>query len=325
MDLEQIDWPTLERLRSAFLNGCAGEHDYWTTERDLTSYDQTFAQRIGWKWDYVLSELERRGWTPPSGEVLDWGCGSGIAGRAFLDHFGIGNRSLLLWDRSALAVRFASHRAQDRFPGLPVRVASPTPVTVDILLLSHVLTELDDEQVERVVDLAGRATAVLWVEPGTHAVSRKLIELSERLRTSFQLVAPCPHQGACGMLAEQNAPHWCHHFASPPPEVFTDGNWARFAQLTGVDLRSLPLSFLVLDKRTAPPLPTGAVRIIGRPRTYKAHALLLGCDENGVQERQLTKRVLPDQFRLLKKGEPEPLQVWDYLEDQIISTRNINE
>jgi ribosomal protein RSM22 (predicted rRNA methylase) len=199
------------------------------------------------------------------------------------------------------------------------------PVAVDILLLSHVLTELEDQQVERVVDLAGRATAVLWVEPGTPVVSRKLIGLRERLRASFQVIAPCPHQTACGMLADRNAPHWCHHFAAPPPEAFADGNWVRFAQLAGVDLRSLPLSFLVLDKRPAPPLPTGTVRIVGRPRTYKAHALLLGCDDSGVQERQLTKRALPDQFRLLKKGELEPLQVWDYLEDQIISTRNINE
>jgi SAM-dependent methyltransferase len=325
MDLEQIDWPALERLRNAFLNGSAGEHDYWRTERDLTSYDQTFAQRIGWKWDYVLNELERRGWIPPTGEVLDWGCGSGIAGRAFLDHFGIGNQSLLLWDRSVLAVQFARHLAEDRFPDLPVRVAGTAPVPVDILLLSHVLTELEDQQVERVVDLAGRATAVLWVEPGMPGVSRKLIGLRERLRASFQVVAPCPHQAACGMLAGQNAPHWCHHFAPPPPEVFTDGNWVRFAQLAGVDLRSLPLSFLVLDKRPAPPLPIGTVRIVGRPRTYKAHALLLGCDDSGVQERQFTKRAIPEKFRLLKKGEVEPLQVWECVEDKIIDLRNIDE
>ncbi len=58
-----------------------------------------------------------------------------------------------------------------------------------------------------------------------------------------------------------------------------DGNWARFAKIAGVDLRSLPLSYLVLDKRSV--TETAEVRVIGRPRVYKAHALLLGCDATG--------------------------------------------
>src|SRR6186713_2218329 len=87
MNLEAINWDSLERLRAAFLAGTAGASDYWQSEADLASYDATFAQRIGWKWDYVLMELQRRGWSPPGGELLDWGCGSGIASRAFLDLF----------------------------------------------------------------------------------------------------------------------------------------------------------------------------------------------------------------------------------------------
>ena len=79
-----------------------------------------------------------------------------------------------------------------------------------------------------------------------------------------------------------------------------DGNWARFAKIAGVDLRSLPLSFLVLDKR--PRTESGDVRVIGRPRVYKAHALLLGCDASGVREYRQTKREQPEEFRRLKKG-----------------------
>ena len=103
--------------------------------------------------------------------------------------------------------------------------------------------------------------------------------------------------------------HWCHHFASSPPETFTDGNWARFAKLAGVDLRSLPLSFLVLDQRPAPQLPAGATRIIGRPRVYKPHALLLGCDETGVRERTLARRTLPAAFRRVQKGNLNSVEV----------------
>jgi SAM-dependent methyltransferase len=308
MDWGEIDWPALERLRRAFLNGSAGQHDYWETDQDLASYDLTFAQRIGWKWDYVLGELEGRSWTPPSDGILDWGCGSGVAGRAFLDHFGAAGRELLLWDRSARAVRFARRRAQERFPDLSVRAADPEAEKIGTLLLSHVLTELDERQLEFLLKLAGQATTVLWVEPGTYDASRKLIALRERLRSSFQLISPCPHQAACGMLATENSPHWCHHFAPPPPEVFTDGHWARFAQLAGVDLRSLPVSYLVFDKRPVPAVPPGTVRMVGRPRVYKAHALFFGCNDAGVREWQLRKRDHPDQFRLIRKGRLEPLQ-----------------
>ena len=79
-----------------------------------------------------------------------------------------------------------------------------------------------------------------------------------------------------------------------------DGHWARFAKIAGIDLRSLPLSYLVLDKRVWP--QHGEARIIGRPRVYKAHALLLGCDGTGVREYRQTKREAPDEFRQLKKG-----------------------
>src|SRR6185436_6300502 len=121
MNLEAIDWAALERMRMAFLEGMAGKSDYWQSESDLASYDATFAQRIGWKWDYVLEELACRAWRPPPGPLLDWGCGSGVAHRAFLDHFGNeAVTSLNLWDRSPLAMSFAQKRAKDKYPGLPV-------------------------------------------------------------------------------------------------------------------------------------------------------------------------------------------------------------
>ncbi|MSR64756.1 MAG: hypothetical protein EXS18_03125 [Verrucomicrobiae bacterium] len=322
MNLDSIDWPSLERLRTAFLDGTAGVQDYWLGERDLASYDQTFAQRIGWKWDYVLNELKRRGWSPPTGEVLDWGCGTGIAGRAFVEHFGADTISTLcLWDRSSRAMEFAARRVRERFPKLKVRTESPTGRTVGSILLSHVITELSKSQIEEILALTNEATCVLWVEPGTHVASRRLIEVREKLRERFRVVAPCTHQVACGMLAPENSRDWCHHFAPSPSQVFTDGNWARFARIAGVNLRSLPLSFIVLDKRPQPPLPQGATRVIGEPRVYKAHALILGCAESGVHERRLMKRNDPVEFRRLKKGDMDPLQLWKCEGDEIMEVR----
>jgi len=319
MDWSKIDWQTLERLRGAFLSGTASTADYWQSESDLASYDATFAQRIGWKWDHVLGELARRGWSPPDGEVLDWGCGSGVAGRALLDHFGLEKVSALrLWDRSSLAVSFAACRAHEKYPRLKVALSLEESQPPSTFLVSHVLTELTQEQTESLAESAAAAQCVIWVEPGTYEASLTLIAIRERLRERFNIVAPCTHKERCGILTPENERHWCHHFASPPPSVFTDSNWARFANLLGIDLRDLPLSYLVLDKRPAPSLPPGATRILGHPRLYKAHALLLGCDATGVRDRRLTKRFLPDAFRDAKKGRVAPLQDWTCDQNEIL-------
>ena len=87
--------------------------------------------------------------------------------------------------------------------------------------------------------------------------------------------------------------------------------------MMGIHLRDLPLSFLTLDKRPAPSLPPGATRVIGHPRVYKAHALVLGCDEFGVRDRKLTRRTLPEEFLRLKKEDAESLQVWRCKKDEI--------
>lgn len=108
MSVDPQDWARLERLRRAFLDGTAGESDYWHSLEDLAAYDATFAQRIGWKWDFVLEDLQRLGWTPPAGPLLDWGCGSGIASRAFLEPFSSADVSpIRYWDRSSKAMEFA--------------------------------------------------------------------------------------------------------------------------------------------------------------------------------------------------------------------------
>ena len=316
-----IDWPALARLRQDFLAGTAGARDYWQQASDLASYDATFAQRIGWKWDFVLGELHARGWQPPAGELLDWGCGSGIAARAFLDHFGAGSvNGVRFWDRSALAMTFAARRAAEKYPGLAIHTgAGEAPTT---LLLSHVLSELAPAELHQLLPLVRSATTVLWVEPGTYESSRALIALRERLRDHFPIVAPCPHQGVCGILAPGNPAHWCHFFAAPPPGVFTDPFWGEFARVSGVDLRSLPVSYLVLDQRPAltPPSDPSALagqrpaldtmRVLGRPRLTKPAARILGCDGHGVSERELTRRDFPELYRRAKKDDFPSLNTW---------------
>ncbi len=339
MNWESLDWAVLDRLRENFLSGAAADGPYWQTPADLACYDFTFGQRIGWKWDAVLQELQRRNWTPPAGAtanggepgrtILDWGCGSGIAGRRVVDFYGAANCArLLVHDRSALAMDFAEHRGRATFPSLSIERASQHFLQgdepLDLLVVSHVLNELHGPDLAGLVALMARAQAILWVEPGNHEVSRVLGSWRKKLLpTGLQAVAPCPHQAACGVLAAGNEQHWCHFFAAPPTNLFTDSGWVKFGQRAGIDLRSLPYCFLALDRR-AIAVTAGSSCIIGEPRHYKGYARIFNCDASGVAELMLQKRDAPELFKGLKHRAGPDLHHWTHSKGRItkISAKN---
>ncbi len=345
MNLESLDWEVLDRLRETFLTDAKSAGPYWHTMTDLECYDLTFGERIGWKWDAVLRELRARGWAPPAGAtVLDWGCGSGVPGRRVVDFFGATNFSrLLLHDHSELAMNYAAHRAEKYFPELRVECTSMRDLRgdspIDVLVVSHVLNELDDSARADLASLIARATTVLWVEPGTYEVSRALVGWREKLHGDFRVIAPCTHQTACGLLAPANERHWCHHFAAPPPEIFANSDWVRFGQRAGIDLRSLPYSFLVLDQPSPSLRPTGRhaderrpyneeqnsapglSRILGEPRHYKGYAKIFNCDAAGVAELTLQKRDAPELFKDLKRPCGPLVYQWTREKDRVVAGR----
>lgn len=318
MDWDTLDWSALDRLRAGFLDARPTDAPYWQRESDLAAYDLTYAERIGWKWDAVLNELARRAWRPRSRTVLDWGCGSGVAARRVLAALG-GTAAcdhLLLWDHSPLARDFSARRARETFPGLTVSAdtdPSADDAPVGLLLVSHVLNELGPAQRDHLLALVARAEEVIWVEPGTHAVGRDLAALRDRFNGPFNLVAPCPHAAPCGLFAAGQERDWCHFFAPPPPALPANPNWVRFAQRAGIDLRSLPYSFLVLDRAPlATPPPADAGRIIGRPDVMKPYARFLACEAAGLAMRELPKRTDAALVKALSKLPPAPLYRWTH-------------
>ena len=385
---DTLDWAALDRLRDTFLAAKPAGANYWMSRSDLDNYDFTFAQRIAWKWDAVLRELRLRGWTPPSGgPLLDWGCGSGIAGRRVAEFFGPARfTALRVFDHSLLAMEFAAGAARGTFPRLRIEpcphpafghplpsdgrgagapVQRPTtarpaetahatgdserrpPVrrdpalqnpagsetgapSVGTLVISHVLNELTDAGRQALRDAIDRAEAVLWVEPGTYADSRSLISMRETLRETFHVIAPCTHEAACGLRTPENERHWCHHFALPPSGTMADSNWVRFSQRAGIDLRSLPYSFLVLERkglRDPIPglLPNGYSRIIGEPRFYKGYAQIFSCQADGVRDLTLQKRDAPVLFKALKDGRAKPVWRWAIEKERILSAGTVSD
>ena len=241
MTWDELDWATLDRLRDGFLNGAAADGPYWKSEDDLAHYDHTYAERIGWKWDHVLTELQRRGWSPPPGHLLDWGCGSGIASRRVLAHWPatLGDTGAAqFFDHSVLAENVAQRRLRETIPS--VRTQSwDRAAPIGTLLISHVLNELDADSTAELREAVHRAEAVIWIEPGTSDVAGKLVVWRNALRERFRILYPCTHANECGMFALENARHWCHHFAVPPPFIFADSHWVKFGQRAGIDLRKL--------------------------------------------------------------------------------------
>ena len=191
MTWEELDWPALDRLRARFLSAATSDAPYWTSPSDLASYDFTYGERIGWKWDHVIRELALRGWRPAARTILDWGCGSGVAARRLIAAFGPHSfDTLTVWDHSPLACDYAAVAAQAAFP--TVRVAEATPgwladaSPVGLLLISHVLNELPAAALAALRAVIARADEVVWVEPGTREVSRQLGALREELIGDFR-------------------------------------------------------------------------------------------------------------------------------------------
>jgi hypothetical protein len=329
MTWSELDWSALDRLRDGFLSGSAANGPYWRSLTDLASYDFTYAERIGWKWDAVLAELQRRQWNPPSRALLDWGCGSGVAGRRTLDAFGASNfDTLQVWDHSPLARQFAVTAAREKFPNLSVAEFDPrdSSAPVGTILLSHVLNELPATARAELLALVERADAVIWIEPGTHAVSRDLASLRDQLREQFTIIAPCTHALNCPLIDPKNERHWCHYFAPAPSGIYADSNWVKFGQRAGVDLRSLPYSVLVLEKKTLRaeiPLPPDASRVLGRLRVHKAHTDLLACDASGLNDLKLFKRTDPALHKKLDRDPPIPLYRFERDAEKITAAESL--
>ncbi|MDX2128866.1 MAG: small ribosomal subunit Rsm22 family protein [Chloroherpetonaceae bacterium] len=315
---DSLDFAKLHELRNAFLLQRAGKNDYWTSEKLLSDYHRTFGQRIKWKWNAVLRRLRALHWQPKTSHFLDWGCGSGAASEAMAESF---NSSLFFqqspeqkpsfsfFDRSSLSSSFSKKNFKEKFPHFIIQ--DELPKSGYTLLLSHLLSELSANEESSLISQIQNAEQVIWVESGDKETSRRLSSVRNILRDKMTIIAPCTHHAFCGALAEGNERHWCHQFAEVPSEAFTTAFWRKFSEAFEIDLRSLPFSFLVLEKFRDShslvemgnmPKDTTRQTILGMPRVYKPHVSLFTCSESGLHEANIPKRHYPEDYKRLKKG-----------------------
>ncbi len=300
-------WTELKELRQKFLETSeALESDYWFSDELLQLYDESFARRIAWKWDAVLEEIDQRSLFQPLlqgvEELLDWGCGSGVAAEVFLKTQSAPQK-LRLFDRSPRAMDFAKRKLNTLFPQVDIRIDkhAGTAITEKTgVLLSHVINEVSAPKLRGQLEMMKNAAFILWVEPGAPLQSRRLSELRDSLFSSgFHAWAPCLHAKKCPVLESAN--DWCHFFASPPNEVHHSPFWREFSIEMGVDLRSSPFSFLLLSRRP-PPEPQFSGRILERARLLKGSAEATVCTRVGKLEKwDFDKRKNKAAYKMLDK------------------------
>ena len=308
--MPQIDWQLIQNMRQGFLDTQGEISNYWHDEAWLEAYELTLAQRILWKWQAVLAEL---GAGLPIirdiDTVIDWGCGTGIASRAFFAAYPDSKAECQLYDRSHVAMQFAAKKLAAASPGRKIALVKhvEVPRKPFVLLVSHVLSELDEKTFVEVQQLAKQASAVLWVEPGRRLESRRLSLVQGELRQSQQILGPCPHQARCGVLQEGRQADWCHFFAPIPSDVYQSAFWREFSQRMKIDLRSLPVAFLITCVAECLPSPINVDSdrsiIIGRTRKAKGYCQFMSCNAEGLAERRFQQKWDKAMFKILVENQ----------------------
>lgn len=277
-------WKRLQKLRQSYLAAKGFLPDYWADEELLQAYDETLAQRIRWKWRAVWEALPA---TDLPRIIVDLACGSGAASREVLSLDSDRFDAVVPLDRSRRAVEFAGARIRAEFP--LVRVLQEIPAGEKYLLLvSHVFSELPEEGLEAFRPLLKGAEAIVWVESGRHQESRRLVSLRESLRSTHHFLAPCPHQGICGMLREGQEENWCHFRAPVPKEVHHSAFWREAAKQLGIDLRALPVAYIFAQRGSG--VDTDQVQILAGSREFKGFVRYHGCHREKVFSADFMKR-----------------------------------
>jgi ribosomal protein RSM22 (predicted rRNA methylase) len=332
----QIDFQILKTLRALFLNPSeAGVLDYWNDPKVLHAYHQVLGERIRWKWQSVLRALGTRQQALKElltsfDTVVDWGCGTGVASQALANWLNEMcetseiqfPKNWLVSDRSRLAMEFASQQLEksQQFRQLNVLKSQPNkcPTGANVLgLISHVLTELKETQLDELLNWVRKCGAVLWVEPGTPYCGDIIVKMRQRLlEDGFVPLAPCPHFNACpfSKTHDQTSPDahsndWCHFHAQPPNEAFQTAFWAKVSKEMKLDLRDLSVSYLFMVKDPKQMSVADQKVLLGRLHRSKVHSGVLFCTTSGLQKKEFSNK--KDRALLKDLDEQEPGEVFE--------------
>jgi ribosomal protein RSM22 (predicted rRNA methylase) len=221
--------------------------------------------------------------------VLDAGCGPGAASWAAAEAWP-GLRAVTWVDASAPFLGLAGRLGRKGPPALQnpeVEVADLTAgrawPEADLVVASYALAELPGMEVGPVARRLWDACRGLLalVEPGTPAgYERILTARAALIAEGAELLAPCPHAGACPL----ESPDWCHFSVRLPRS--RDHRLVKAAEAPFEDEK---FAYLVAA-RPGFALPARSPRVLAHPRAGKGGAVFKLCGPGGLERRTVPRR-----------------------------------
>ncbi len=211
--------------------------------------------------------------------LLDVGAGPGTATWAAAQAFS-SLRAFTLLDSNTslrnLAIDFARSAPRlssiDYQQGDALKLLANAP-SADLVVASYLVGELGQTERAKLADAMWSKTSdtLLILEPGTPAGYARMIELRTRLiAAGAHVVAPCPHDSACPLVA----PDWCHfsqRLARSRAHKHLKG-----AELPYEDEK---FSYVMLSRNAAIQRPA---RVLAQPKISKVAVTMKLCTAAGI-------------------------------------------
>ncbi|MEV6648228.1 small ribosomal subunit Rsm22 family protein [Amycolatopsis sp. NPDC051371] len=266
---------SVDRLSTRYRQGDAAASPILATEADVAAYAGYRMPATYAAVHAVLAEAASRapGFEPRT--QVDVGGGTGAAVWAAATVWSSLEKSTVLEQvagaiglgkRLAAGAKNATVRNTDWRRGF-VDPAAPAP-EADLVTLSYVLGELSDASRDDVVRwLTAKANTVAIVEPGTPAGYERIrAARAQLIELGLHVVAPCPHDAACPIVAGKD---WCHFSARLPRSVLH-----RRLKAGTLGFEDEKFAYVVAS-RTVPERPDA--RIIRHPKKHKGWVALDLC------------------------------------------------
>jgi ribosomal protein RSM22 (predicted rRNA methylase) len=212
--------------------------------------------------------------------LLDVGAGPGTATWAATEAFS-SLRSFTLLDANAALralaldlMRGSSRLSVLRYDQGDARTKLADAPAADLVVASYMINELDDSTRAALADLMWAKThdTLLVIEPGTPAGTQRILDLRRRLiAQGAHVLAPCPHDGECPLVA----PDWCHFTQRLPRS-------RAHKQLKAAELPYEDEKFTYVALSRAP-LARRHARVLTQPDTTKIAVTAKLCTREGIR------------------------------------------
>jgi ribosomal protein RSM22 (predicted rRNA methylase) len=224
--------------------------------------------------------------------LLDFGAGPGTALWAAHDCWPDLDAATLIEASPSMRKFGEAFALQTGVAAIDWRGDAPASGRHDLVTLAYVLDELDVGQRLTLIQQLWLLTGdtLLIVEPGTPAGYRRILEARDLLlKQGAQMTAPCPHTGACPLVA----PDWCHF-----SRRVSRSRLHLQAKGAEVPWEDEKFSYLAVSRHAAT-LP--AARIIAPPRAGSGKVELKLCRSGGEAETRLITRREGDRYKRAKR------------------------